>query len=263
VEQKIVNIVFGKLAQTVLLQAQQGDHKYQKISIFPDDLSFGPLNPLDGAVRQKWTHENFLLQPKNWGLFPRRLTVFFKRIKSTNPKIICWVCQNSVYELSGFYECIRQITGDNLYYVDTMDAAQFEFGDKSGDDIPPRLAHISPAVALCLIGKESSVSASMRSERAQIWQRLCAENAPLRSIGPQGVESVLISHFDPILIGCIEREWRPAQRIVTRAAVAANNDNFFRVDMVTLTGRLNALIKERRIEADREVSDTAVRVRLP
>jgi len=259
---EIANIVFGRLAENVLREALENYSRSEDILTFPDDLSVGPIKLLDGGRREKWICDNLYLQPEDWGVFPNQVNTFFQSANSRYSKTVCWVCQNSVYELCGFFEYLRQIAGDNLYYVDTMTAAQFEYSDKSDESFPPRLAHVSPMIAGQLIGKEVPVSAFLRAERLNSWERLCAENAPLRSIGPQGVKSVLLSHFDPFLLSFADAKWRPARWVVTRAAVEANNDNFFRVDMMTLTGRLRALVRDGRLEADRDVTDSAMSIRL-
>ena len=261
--QSVTNIVFGKFAENVLQAALRNVGRHEDIIVFPDDLSFGPINPLSGATRQQWIRKNFYLKPSEWNIFPGQLKNFFQKLNSQISSIVCWTCSNSIYEYCGFCECICHLTVNNVLYVETMDAEQFENPGNEGEDFPPRLAHISPLIASRLIGKEMPVSTSLRTERLQIWQRLCTENAPLRSIGPQGVESVPISYFDPFLLAFVETNWRSARLIVTRAAVEANSDSFFRVDMIALTGRLRALVKEGRIEADQDMASASVNVRLP
>jgi len=88
-----------------------------------------------------------------------------------------------------------------------------------------------------------------------IWQRLRGENAAFRTIGPSGVASVPISHFDALLLTCVGSEWRLARRVVAVAAVEANQDNFFRIDMAALTGRLLALVEAGRVQVRGDVSD--------
>jgi hypothetical protein len=261
---EIMNIVFGKLAESVLRKALENHGRSEDILAFPDDLSFGPIDPLDGDSRIKWISDNFYVQPEGWGVFPRQSNAFFRQANSEYRKIIFWICENSVYEYCGYCECIHRIAGDNLNlnYIDTMETVQFGIGNISGNGFPPRLAHISPVIAAHLIGKEIPVSASLRAERLQTWQRLCTENAPLRTIGPQGVESVPLSHFDPFLLAFADTEWQSARWVITQAAVEANNDNFFRVDLMTLTGRLRALVKEGQLGADGDVTNNAVNVRL-
>jgi hypothetical protein len=257
-----LHIVFGRLAEDVLRAALASAAQFENIATFPDDLSCGPLDSFDGATRQAWIQESLYLDPKEWGVFPLQLPNFFHTVNSRDSKIIFWVCWHSAYEFCGFYNCVRQLTVNDLYYVDTMKAAQYEDGGSSDDGFPPRLAHISPIIAAHLLGQESRISALFRAEQLQKWQRLRTENAPLRTIDVQGVQSVPLSHFDPFLLAFVAREWQSARWVVAQAAVQANNGNFFRVDMMTLTGRLRALVKEGRLEADKDIADPALSVRL-
>jgi hypothetical protein len=262
---EVINIVFGDLAKTTLAHALAVHRREEEILTFPDDLSFGPINPLEGVVRAKWIVDNFHVSPGKWGVFPRRFARFQNLLSRTDAKINCWVCPNSVYELCGFFEIICKHDQRDLYYIDTMriDAAQLAHA-KVSERAAIRLAHLSPAIASHLIGKEVLVSASMRAERRAIWHKLRAENAPLRTIGPNGIESIALSSFDSTLLAQVGLEWRPARSVVIYAAVAANTNDFFRVDMIVLAGRLQALVKEGRIEASGDISDwPAMQVRLP
>jgi len=263
---KVIDIVFGSLAKAVLDDALTSCGRREEILAFPDDLSFGPIDSLDAIRREKWIVDNFHLSLAAWDIFPGGLKEFFTKIDSLDHsyKIVCWLCQNSVYEYCGFYECIRSMPNSNLYLIDTM---EFENKSCNGNGscraaMASRLAHLSPAIASRLIGTEVPVSTDLLVRRQAEWEKLRAENAPLRTIGSDGVKSVSISHFDEFLLAQIGRDWRPARRVVTYAAVAANPDDFFRVDMVVLAGRLQALIGEGRIEAGGDLSDwTAMNVR--
>jgi hypothetical protein len=260
-QEDVTNIVFGRLADRVLGDALQQLGRSEGIILFPDDLSVGPLRPLDGALREGWMRANLRLAPQEWGVFPFLLDGFVEQLQSRTGKIVCWFCRNSVYELCGFYECVRRI-GDRLFFIDTMTATQFEYDNQPAVGFPPRLAHVSPLVAARLIGNEVSVSTSLRAAQQQIWRELSSENAPLRTMDAEGVKSASLSHFDPFLIAVADRKWQAARWVVTQAAIEANNDNFFRVDMMTLTGRLHALVEEGRLQADRDITDREVNVRI-
>jgi hypothetical protein len=255
-----VNVVFGKLAADVLRSALTNCGRSEDIVVFPDDLSCGPLNPL-GDARETWMQNNLYLSPGDWGVFPRQLGDLFNNLKFQHGRIICWVCPNSVNEFCGFQQCIEQIAGD-LYYVNTMAAAQFEQIGNPDEGFPPRLAHITPEIAVQLIGKEIPLSESYRAGQLKNWQRRRAENAALRIIGAQGIQSVSLSYFDPLLLAFADAELQPARWVITQAAVEANSNNFFRADMMILTGRLRALVKQGQLFADGDVMDREVRIRL-
>jgi hypothetical protein len=257
----VTNIVFGGLAKHVLSHALQRLARSEEIVVFPDDLSIGPLSPHDGAFRESWMRENLYLSPKEWGVFPLQLDGSIEELESRSGRIICWICENCVYELCGFYECVRRID-DGLFFIDTMAAAQFEYGNQPNDGFPPRLAHVNSLVAAHLIGSEAPVSASLRATQQQKWVKLCSESAPLRTIDVEGVKSASLSYFDHYLLAFADKKWQPARLVVTRAAIEANSDNFFRVDMMTLTGRLCALVKDGRLKVDRHIADSNVNVRI-
>jgi hypothetical protein len=258
---KISNVVFGKFAEVVLRTALINTDRAEDVIVFPDDLSCGPLKAF-GVSREIWMRENLLLLPNEWEVFPRQLGRFLTALDPVHSKIIFWVCEHCSHEVCGFDQCIEQVAGD-LYYIDTMAAALFERSGEKNEGFPPRLAHISPEIAIHLIETEVLLSAPLRAEHSKRWQKLRTENAPLRTIGPEGVQSISLSYFDPLLLAFADGEWQPAQWVVAQAAVEANKDNFFRVDMMTLTGRLRALVKEGRLVADKDIMDKEMRVCLP
>jgi hypothetical protein len=255
-----VNVVFGHLAEDVLRSALINAGRSEHVIVFPDDLSCGPLSTF-GAQREIWMQENLFLSPNEWGIFPSNLVPFLTALDPVRSKIVFWICKNCTYELCGFARSVSHIAG-NLYYIDTMAAAQLEHG-RPDEGFPPRLAHISPEIVTHLIGTEVPLSTSRRKEQLESWTQLRAANAPLRTIGPQGIQSVSLSYFDPLLLAFADVKWQSAQWVVTQAAVAANDDNFFCVDMMTLTGRLRALVKQGQLVADKEITDREMSVRLP
>lgn len=252
----VVNIVFGKLAKKILRASLQISGRRESISTFPDDLSFGPINPPNGARRLKWIDDTFHLSPERWGIFPTRLDGWFDLIRNKYSTIVCWVCRHSAYECCGLYECARRIRRKDFYFIDTMaiDSTGVVNANMLDLQLATRLAHMSPTIAAQLIGKESLVSPSLRAMWRRTWQGLRVENAPFRTVGPHGISSVSISHFDTVLLSNVATEWRSVRRVVTYAAVEANQNNFFRVDMMALTGRLQALVTERKIEARGDIS---------
>ena len=255
---QIINVVFGKFAEVVLRTALINVGRAEDVIVFPDDLSCGPLKSF-GASREIWMRENLFLLPNEWGIFPHELTRFLTALDPIHSKIIFWICEHCSYEVCGFNQCIEEVAGE-LYYIDTMAATQFERNEETDEGFPPRLAHISPDIATQLIGTEVLLSVSLRAEHSKWWQKLRAEDAPLRTIGSQGIQSVSLSYFDPLLLAFADAKWQPAQWIVAQAAVEANKDNFFRVDMMTLTGRLRALVREGRLVADKDILDAEMRV---
>jgi len=78
---QVVNVVFGALAGQTLREALQSGGRQEDILTFPDDLSFGPINPVDGPLRLQWIRNNFHLSPEEWNIFPGELGAFFSRDK--------------------------------------------------------------------------------------------------------------------------------------------------------------------------------------
>src|SRR5262249_28530914 len=146
--QEMINIVFGKLAKTTLAHALAMRQKQEQILTFPDDLSFGPINPPWGSQRLKWIADNFHLSASKWDVFPNQLERLVSLISAPDAKIICWICPNSVYEYCGFSEIIYRTPGKNFYLINTM---SFDFTQsasaKVSERAAARLAHLSPAMA--------------------------------------------------------------------------------------------------------------------
>jgi hypothetical protein len=248
---RITNIVFGQLAERVLRDALSMTDEHEEIVIFPDDLSFGPIKQLSGSNRKQWMDKNFTLSTDKWNVFPAQLQTFFHSINLLNAKIVCWVCKNAVDELCGFSALLDNVANANLFAIETttFEPGQFEIRSKAHNEpIPLKLAHVSPAIASQLLGTEVVVSPSSRDELITVWRKVQLENAALRAIDVDGLKSVPASYFDKFLLARLQPQWQSAQRVVTFAAMDADNGEFFRVTMTALAGRLLELANTEKVK---------------
>jgi hypothetical protein len=260
------HIVFNKLAENTLRQMLALQGRNEETLVFPDNLSFGLIYPTSIVDRSEWIRTIFYLNPDKWSLHPEKMSKFFEAKNFTTSKKIVWFCQNSVQEVCGFYKCVQNFEPSDFYYIDTMNLAGSTSNQRGRLEKPVaiRLAHINPEMASRLIGQEVPMSDSLRSNLVAEWLILCRENAPFRTIGAEGVVSVPISYFDGLLLAALDSDWRPARLVVTEAAVAASETGFFPVDVIGLTGRLNGMIEQGRVEMDgvfAEPLDMKVRLR--
>ena len=238
---KITNVVFGQLAANVLCDALVVRGAHEETIVFPDDLSFGPIDVLTGPDRAKWLSDNCRLRTDEWSVFPQKLGAFFGSINAIEGKIICWFCENAVDELCGFSALADNFAGANLFAIKTTTFAPRQLGNRSkvpNEAVPLKLAHVNPSIATQLLGTEIAVSAAQRTELLTVWRKVRLENAEFRSIDVDGLKSVPTSYFDQLLLNRITPKWQFAQRVVTFAAMDADRGEFFRVTIVALAGRL-------------------------
>jgi hypothetical protein len=97
-----------------------------------------------------------------------------------------------------------------------------------------------------------------------MWRQLRAENAPLRIVRNDRLQSASLDHFDELVLACASDQWLGVEQVVGRALVEAWDEDGVQTGDLVLAARVRALIEAGRLEARGEAPDwRRGEVRLP
>jgi hypothetical protein len=178
---------------------------------FPDDLSYGPINPSSSLSRQAWIEETFDLDLGEW---LQKAELFWER--ATSPEIvpIVWVCRNDPREFAAFLEFVWRRNDAVFSVVDITDAKVTLRDSESFTPLSLSILMPSQIIEGQLLDRKSALSANEVSEYRKLWQQLMIENAPIRVIDQRRLISAPITIFDDDLLSSVTEHWQNAARIV-------------------------------------------------
>jgi hypothetical protein len=241
-----VHIVFSFSAAKNLGDALGKVGRTDHVAAFPDNLSYGPINPPAAEIRAKWSEEE--LQHTYWAQLAPLIETFWTDALASGTRRVAWMSRQSTSEYSGFLEWLWRIGDGDLQIVDLTNAHIVSKG-RDGQLRPPQ-----PALPLALIPADTIVRSALwdlarpitlaeRQSYQNLWQRLKAENAPLRVLKEGKLVSAPISYFDPLLLSCVTTEWRKAMRLVGDALGSLLDENCFQTTDIILCARIRALVQ--------------------
>ncbi len=103
-----------------------------------------------------------------------------------------------------------------------------------------------------------------RKSYQSLWQRLRAEDAPLRVLKEGELVSAPLSYFDPLLLSFTTSEWRRAMRLVGDALGSLDYENCFGTFDIILSARIRSLVQAGQLEARGDLYELySAEVRLP
>ena len=229
----------GNLREALRIAGHQ-----QEVLSFNDDLSCGPI--AWGTARERaawWSHVHAPLQEED-------LTTFWHRVETADERLVLWFGRQSASELALILALADRL-GDRPY-----DVVEINPPDGAVGLVPN---YLLPA----LIETARPISSQEAADAGQLWQRLRAQNAPLRIVTPAGLASAPIHHFDSSILGQAAKEWSSAARVIG-STMADNCEPYIQVGDAILLARLVALVEEGKLLADGDPWDMrACRVRLP
>jgi hypothetical protein len=255
----ILHISPSDTASGALRVAARGAGRDDDVLAFLDDLSCGPIDPLDAAVREAW-----------WRQFSDRdgeaiFRAFWDRVMATQDDLVVWFSRHSASEFA-FFLAWTDCLGDRPYRVIDVTGRRLPSPGRDGAVRlqPPRpsVSILQPDALRSLFGQERSPSPEERASSAQDWRRLQSENAPFRIATGKALVSTSVDHFDPWLLKQATTEWQSAQRLVAETDVL-NAQPYDQVGYIMLRARLVALVAEGRLEADGDPQEISTRIRLP
>jgi hypothetical protein len=124
---------------------------------------------------------------------------------------------------------------------------------KHGPPQPPTLAmpvNLHPD-AICdnnLWDLAKPLEIAERRRYLDFWRQLLSENAALRVTDGEKLSSAPISFFDDLLTSYVTDKWQKVATVVGHASAFGFGDRIVSPGDALLLGRLNALIKDNRLE---------------
>jgi len=260
---KTLHIAPGYSAGGTLRQAIRDANRNEEVLFFRDDLSCGPIDTDDLAVRVAWWTRFY---GDDWETEVAPLKAFWDRVVTTDDRLVVWFGRHSALELAFFLAWADRL-GDRSCSIVDVTGVQLPSNRPDGSPalspLDSRVAIMPPHQLRSLLGSERQVTAQQVEEARQQWRRLKAENAPFRIVTSAGLVSAPLDHFDSLLMERVTGEWRKVARVVGDT-MGYNSEPYWQVGDIMLLARVIALIGEGKLLADGDPWDMhSCRVRLP
>lgn len=265
----VLHFVFSPSGAGCLVQALKKAGRGDQVIASFDDLSFGPINPPDPALRKKWIEDE--LAQSDWidaSDAPERS--WDNEAPLPDSRMIAWLTRRSAMEYAGFLDWLWRL-GDAPCEVVDLSEVKVSGPPKHGSPQAPRLAISLGMLHHDTIHREKlwdlaePLQETVRERYRDIWKQLRSENAPLRILDGGELVSVPISFFDSRVTSQMTDQWQNVQRVLGEALVSGPDDCVLECGDVFLLGRIIALVKGGRLELEGELGPKVGegKVRLP
>ena len=258
---KTIQIAPGDSAGGSLQQAMLQAGRDDEVLRFLDDLSCGPIASDDHQARVDWWRQFFEADERE-----DKLKAFWKRVTTTEDRLVVWYGRHSAQELA-FFLAFSDRLGERPYEFIDVAGHQWYSTRRDGSTalgVPATAAGTIPPEQLrSFLGTERRPTAEEREAAGSRWRRLKAENAPFRIVTDEGLASAPIDHFDHLIMGQVTTEWQRINRVIGYT-LGETMEPYLQVGDVMLHERLIALVEGGQLEADGDPGDMFdCRVRLP
>ena len=230
-----------------------------EIVVLEDDLGFGPINPPSGRLRSDWYNDE--LGHDREDLVTATPEFWAAVTTAVNP--IVWMSRRRVSEYTGFLEVLRCRGDAPLRVVDITDV---EFIGRNGLPDP------RTSMAFAFVGSDRIIAQGLFETARRLslieadayrtcWQRLRAENSPLRVLDATGLVSTPITYFDDLIVSCAAQDWQRCSQLLG-ASLDRINEIFNQTADAFLCARIYELIERNRLEGRGnflDIRDTSVR----
>lgn len=209
-----LHLVDGPSAAAALRVAlsRSADRADDSVAWFPDELSAGPLEPDDPAVRVEWWQWWAEMVAAQTGSpatrpasLPGELTAFWERIGNAD-HLVVWYGRNNAGESSFFHALCDKLPDRALDVV----------------ALPGAVAACTPDELSQHIATARPIAAAERSSVRETWRRLRRENQAFRTVRGGELVSAPADHYDNALLNAASSEWTPIARTI--APVMAGMD---------------------------------------
>jgi hypothetical protein len=250
--QTVLHFVFTASGAGSLVQAlrKAGRKDDQVIAAF-DDLSFGPINPVDSSSRAKWVENEF--GRTDWIDIPTKSERMWDDALFPDNRKVAWLTRRSAMEYAGFLEWLWRL-GDAPCEVVDLSEVEITYGPEHGPPRPPALAlslgmlHPDTICRDKLWDLAEPLKDTSREQYRNLWQQLRSENAPLRVIDGDNLASAAISFFDSMLMSHVTDDWQRVARVVGEALAFGMEDCIIGPGDLLFRARIKALAESGRVE---------------
>lgn len=249
--QPVINVTFGMYADNTLREALKQAGRHECVVRLWDDLSLGPIDPPDPTTRRAWAKEELGLHSHHRHIFAEKNNAWEAAL-SIPGRRIAWVARRMPDEYCGFLEWLRRL-GDTP--CDIIDLHDVTFDWHMSDGTVER-AEVHSVVHInaehirdnAFWDLARPLSSQERQRYLALWDKLRAENAPLRVLEDDALTSAPISYYDDLVLADTEEKYfRKVARIVGSALGWARDTP--RARLYVFHARVNKLVQMGVLEA--------------
>jgi hypothetical protein len=265
-KEPVLHVVFGAYGAKTLRKDIQAMWRPDEVVSFDDDLSYGPIEPLDPLARWAWARREFRHPAPDRARFVKT-DAFWEAALSSSRRRIVWMTRHYGDEYAGFLEFVSRLDDDSPCEVVDLTEMEIE-GRLPGHRVVRRLPSLGNLRPWQILQNElwdaaTSLTPEARGRYRKIWHKLRAENAPLRLLKNRRFVSAPITFFDERLLSCCDIRLRKGVYVIAKV-MSGLKDEKINVSLDMLAGRLRKLVEEDRlVAAGTMVRMTHSEVRLP
>jgi hypothetical protein len=248
-----LHVVFSDAGAVDLRQALVSLGRDDRVAIYPDDLSFGPIAPPDSNGRAQWAMREF--GGDDWNELVPMIERFWAEVLSCEGRQIVWWSRREVRGYLGFLDYLRRV-GDRACDVIDLTDVMITRRDEHGTVGPKHraiclgLLRTRDIIDNDLLALATPLTDDARSAYRAEWQRLQQENAPLRIVSPDlTLASVPITYFDAVLLKHVQPRFLKSARIIGEVLGEYWDVDIFNLGDYFLASRLRALDRAGKIES--------------
>jgi hypothetical protein len=204
-----------------------------------DDLSFGPINPPEAALRASWVEKE--VGYEGWEEISATIEPFMSKSLDPDIRPLLWYSRRDTLSFSGFLEWLWR---SNDRPCEMMDITDLSFPGING--YPPRLA-ISPSlispdefIKNDLLDSSQPLSARDRARYQSLWIDLKAKNSVLRVLTGEGLVSASIDYFDPLILSFTTNVWLKMARLIGHVLVDFSENGVHQTGDILIASRVRA-----------------------
>jgi Protein of unknown function len=201
----MLHIVFGDSAAALLCQALRKAARRERV------------------LRFEWMQRHLGASPREWDWLPEATNKFWSVALSATEPLTVWTSRRTTLEYSGLLEWVWRHE-DRAYNVVDLTDLVIERRRPDGTLEQGRLVslgHLNPdhVPVQPILDRAAPLPASTREDYRQMWKQLRTENAPLRMVHSDRLQSAPITAFDELLLSCAEESWLKVLRVMGNAGL--------------------------------------------
>jgi hypothetical protein len=240
-----LHVVFNMSAAVDLRKALVAAGRDDRVVAFPDNLSFGPIDPPDPAIRAAWVEAE--LDYTGWDETASDVEKIWAAALAADVRCAAWMSRRSAQDYAGFLEFVWRLEELPCEVVDVTEV-MVSFRGEDGRESVPHLA-LSPALLSAqqiidhkLLDRAQPLTQQARAAYRATWQKLRAENAALRIVGADlALTSAPITYFDAELLSHVTERWQKVAMVVAKTMAKVYDDPILNVSDYVLASRIRAL----------------------
>ena len=273
----MLHITFTESGAGCLRRALRKMGLREPVAAFPDNLSFGPIDPPDPDDRRAWTEANLrppddrlfqtaMVQPAppfvdGWTSLEEETRGFWSLTLGAEACTV-WLTRRVPTEYCGFLAWVERAGAKGYNVVDATDARSI-----AKRRLIFSIAHVNPDDVDYegMLAGAAPLEPQVREEYVRLWKALRTENAALRVLVDAKLVSAPITFFDDLLLSCVRKDWRKATWLAGEASAATWDEYAKQGNLEIMMARLFALAEARRIESKGDLGEwwRSVEIRSP